>query len=282
MEGSNIPEVPDASKDSALATTFEGPKTELSLRAIPTKLLKFCYPPCLRKRAVSDPGPIEVQTSIVVSTKPSNHCNSGYQSFPPPTFQHSGQPRALDSRLYPEILDPSRAASSFPKSSQTQDSHGQRVTEGLAFPNLTCPHTSTKIPIPLIPPHLSASLSRRPIHHISSHSSLPKANSLSLRGGKLKPLADNERIPASLWYLSGQRGKPPTAAEFREWRAKNKEKVKALEKQKAEGKKKEKKKEDGGKRGWFGGFGKGKGKSKTDTDARSMRSGAAETEITSW
>ena len=227
----------DIPQDTPLARTLKSPRPELSFRAIPTKLLDLLSPLCLRKRAVSDPGRVEVRINPSLHPTKTHDNDSGYLSFPPPTFRHNGQPRALDSRLYPELPDSSppnpTLHTSFESSTQPVQARARSIPPELAFPTLACPYTSTQFTIPPIPAHLSTSLSRRPIHHLPCHRSLPKTDPLSLRGGGLQKLRDDERIPRYLWLLSGQRGKPPTAKEFREWRGKWRDKVKAVREKKA-------------------------------------------------
>lgn len=50
---------------------------------------------------------------------------------------------------------------------------------------------------------------------------------LHLRGGGfIKRLPSNERVPRLTWFLAGGVGKPPTGAELREWKRRDREYLK--------------------------------------------------------
>ncbi len=81
---------------------------------LPLKLISVLCPPRRRKDPQRHPPspavlPLPSPGSDPILA-PSFAHSSTYTSFPPPTFHHNGQPRALDSRLYPDPTNPQAVA----------------------------------------------------------------------------------------------------------------------------------------------------------------------------
>lgn len=120
-------------------------------RSLVDKVVTLCCFPHPRKHSKPHPYP-RTPTSCSsasasclpppprLSTEPvfdSASCST-YTSFPAPTFTTNGQPRALDSRLYPDLAFPPK--SSFQRQRrQQQERRGQGSAE-LRFPALRCPY----------------------------------------------------------------------------------------------------------------------------------------------
>ncbi|KAL8730344.1 MAG: hypothetical protein Q9166_004109 [cf. Caloplaca sp. 2 TL-2023] len=83
---------------------------------LPLKLISLVCP-SNRRRAPQrhptcslSPAPTPDPIYPSSSSPPPDKGGTTYTSFPPPTFHHNGQPRALDSRLYPDLTTCSAAA----------------------------------------------------------------------------------------------------------------------------------------------------------------------------
>ncbi|MCJ1283966.1 hedgehog receptor activity [Xylographa opegraphella] len=163
--------------------------------------------------------------------------DSLYHSFPPPVFTGCGQPRALDSRLYPELL-----------TDEDEDEHEQEHThehasdadhhfwsarshlwaEIVAAQRDSQPahQTGRAATTPRTPPRPPPE--RRP--HPQGRSNAPPH--LSIRGGggggnngpRIR-LPDAQRLPSLAWYLAGGMGAPPTAGKYRAWRARERARI---------------------------------------------------------
>ncbi len=175
---------------------------------LPQKIIGICCVPYLnlRKRAKSSPAkgfqfpptppPASSEATPPIGTSSPEDLTatriSSYESFPAPSFDLNGQPRALDSRLYPEEATASspssdHAAQTGTCANETSPSivpnfsrprHRDSITSGdRRSPPTTAPTTtpptsppspqaappsSDRNNIPPIPPHRTRSLSRRP------------------------------------------------------------------------------------------------------------------------
>ncbi|MCJ1433183.1 hypothetical protein MMC27_002542 [Xylographa pallens] len=172
-----------------------------------------------------------------------------YHSFPPPVFTGRDQPRALDSRLYPELLadeadeHPSHAPAAAADdethpfwrarshlwaetaAAQRSEAGGVLAPDTGAHPALGADREDSAAAAPTttirIPPER---------HH--SNPAPPPRNApprLVLRGGggggAPVRLPDAQHLPPITWRLAGGRGPPPTAGEYRAWRARERERI---------------------------------------------------------
>ena len=150
-----------------------------------------------------------------------------YHSFPPPEFTGQGQPRALDSRLYPELLaDEEDSHEDDSAEDHRYWSHRRHLLAEIVADQRRAAGNST------------VKQERRSLHHSGPddtaeaespandvESALQPAESpprLSLRGGRLP---DAQRLPSLPWRLAGGAGPPPTAGEYRAWRKSEMERI---------------------------------------------------------
>lgn len=127
---SSNPGTPLSHAQSSLLTLNTRLPTVSTPPTLPQKIIGICCVPYLnlRKRAKSSPAkgfqspPIpppassEATAPIGISSPEGFTATriSSYESFPPPSFDLNGQPRALDSKLYPEEVTASSPSSSNP------------------------------------------------------------------------------------------------------------------------------------------------------------------------
>lgn len=206
---SSNPGTPLSHAQSSLLTLNTRLPTVPTPPTLPQKIIGICCVPYLnlRKRAKSSPAkgfqspPIpppassEATAPIGISSPEGFTATriSSYESFPPPSFDLNGQPRALDSKLYPKEVTASSPSSSHPartsiRAKETSPSivpnfsrprHRASTTPGdqhapppsalTATITPTSPAASQATPsssnrnnIPPIPAHLTHSLAQRP------------------------------------------------------------------------------------------------------------------------
>ncbi|MCJ1290698.1 hypothetical protein MMC34_002240 [Xylographa carneopallida] len=215
-------------------------------RPLPQQVLDFlCIP--YRKRAkptTPTPPTLEPPTSCVPRCHRRRHTSfdDRYHSFPPPVFTGRGQPRALDSRLYPEVFaDEGEHSlehgpdgdhhfwSSRPhlwaeivasQRGSASDLHAEQQAQPAPDTNQGEDHAaspSTAKPNPL--PQTTAIPTTK-----DSLASYPPR--LYLRGGGPPVrIPDAQRLPPLAWRLAGGIGPAPTAGEYRAWKARERERI---------------------------------------------------------
>ncbi|MCJ1415659.1 hypothetical protein MMC32_001991 [Xylographa parallela] len=149
-----------------------------------------------------------------------------YHSFPPPLFTTRGQPRALDTRLYPELLADEDDAPDPDADHRFWSARPQLWAEIAAAQRSDA--------VPVSPPARAAS---PPTAKPTPPSETPRSEPapppstapphLTLRGGGGPPirLPDAQRLPPITWCFAGGRGPPPTAGEYRAWRARERARI---------------------------------------------------------
>ncbi|MCJ1379966.1 hypothetical protein MMC17_003069 [Xylographa soralifera] len=232
-----------------LSPSLPSPTTQPPKRPLPQQVFDLlCIP--YRKRAKPTP-PTSSPPQQPASRIPRCHrrrrtsFDNKYHSFPPPVFTGRGQPRALDSRLYPELLadeeEHSHAhASDDDRHFWTARPHlwaeivaaqrgdaGDLIAEPDAQPLARADEADNAGSAPTAKPN---PLPEPNSQNADSQAALQPSQSplrLSLRGGggPAARLPDAQRLPPIAWRLAGGFGPPPTAGEYRAWRAREKERI---------------------------------------------------------
>ncbi|MCJ1389474.1 hypothetical protein MMC18_002331 [Xylographa bjoerkii] len=207
-------------------------------RPLPHKVFDFlCIPyrkPSLSTSTSTSTSPITHQPASYVP-----HCHrrrrtsfdNRYHSFPPPVFTSRGQPRALDSRLYPELL------------ADEDHGHGYGSDEDRPYwsarPHLWAEIVAAHRAEVAVPSGeqgadspLDAAQADRAYRTLAAEDSecasqpIKSPSRLSLRGGgSTTRLPNAQRLPPIAWRLAGGIGPPPTAGQYRAWKAREKERI---------------------------------------------------------
>lgn len=142
---------------------------------------------------------------------------------PPPAAAAGDHPPPVQSNRQTSRNHPSQTSTPEPETNpRSQFAVGERSHHSThAHSTHTSPHGSAHAP--------SSHASRQPSPH-----PLPPALR-GQRGNNKRRLPDNERVPKSVWYFAGGVGKPPTGAQMREWKRRDRERRARREEARAEG-----------------------------------------------
>ncbi|MCJ1317851.1 hypothetical protein MMC15_003178 [Xylographa vitiligo] len=243
-----------------LTPTLPSPTTPSPKRPLPQQVLHLLCLPYRKRPLPTPPTPTPPQDHPSSSLHHPHHhhhryrrtsFDTRYHSFPPPTFTGRGQPRALDSRLYPEVLaDDDDADDDAP----TPHEHGRDADrrfwssrphlwaeiaaaqrgDAASDAPLAAGEDASPAPNPEhAPPAADPAAGTPSIQPERASATSDRASGpttpprLSLRGGA-EPrtgLPDAQRLPALTWRLAGGMGRPPTVGAYRAWRAREKARI---------------------------------------------------------